>query len=79
MTLSKRGLHLRERLAEEGFEVTPNQLGDAIDEALVRVRPGPNGRCIKCDNSHRTRGPGKGTPLDFRFGLCDECAFPEET
>lgn len=78
MGLSENGLHLRERLAEAGFEVTPSQLEDAIDDALIRVRPGLDGTCIKCHHSHRTRGPGKGTPLDFRFGLCDECAFSEE-
>ena len=77
--LSRQGFHLRERLAEMGVEVTPDQLEDSIDEALQRVRPGPDGKCVKCGNTHRTRGPGKGTPLDFRFGLCDECAFPDET
>jgi len=76
--LSNQGFQLRKRLAEVGVEVTPDQLADSIDEALVRVRPGPDGACVKCHNTHRTRGPGKGTPLDFRFGLCDECAFPDE-
>ena len=75
MTLTKQGQRLREILAETGCEVTPDQLEDSLQEALERIRPGPDGSCVECHQTHREDG----SPLDFRFGLCDECAFgPEE-
>lgn len=76
--LTKQGYELRERIAEAGFEITPDELADSLEEANERIRPGPDGCCVKCGNTHRTRGPHNGEPLDFRFGLCDECVFCAE-
>ena len=70
MTLSRKGFEFRERLAVIGVEVTPTQLEDCVDEAAERIVSGPFGICMKCKHSHREDG----SRLDFRFGLCDECA-----
>ena len=64
---------LRNKLAETGFEYTPEQVQAGLDEACERIRSGPDGLCIKCGQSHREDGES----LDFRFGLCDECAFTD--
>lgn len=69
--LSKRGYRMRQAIAEAGVETTPQELADAVDEARERVRPGPDGVCVKCG-----REPGYG--VDFRYGLCDFCAFPDK-
>jgi hypothetical protein len=63
--LSRRGHKLRTKLAEAGVEVTPSQLADAIDEALVRVGHGP---CSKC-----------GRDEELRYGMCFDCVFPPGT
>ena len=68
--LTPNGFRLREILAEQGCELTPDQLTDSLDEAFERIRPGPDGCCVKC-------GHDGSDGRDFRFGLCDVCAFPD--
>lgn len=74
MTLSKDGFALRNGLAKGGIELTPDQLEDGICEADERIQPGPFGVCVVCHRSERNDGSG----LDFRYGMCYECAFPDE-
>lgn len=74
--LSQEGFRFREALAEAGFEVTPDQLAGGVIEADKTIRPGPDGRCVNCGNRHRKDDPS--ISLDFRCGLCDECAFYSE-
>ena len=64
--LTAEGYAFRTHLAEHGIEVTPDQLADAVIEADERIRPGPDGCCVAC---------GQREDRDFRFGLCDQCAF----
>ena len=71
--LSREGFALRERFAEVGIELTPDQVEETLHEADERIRPGPDGKCVRCRRSHRRDG----TSLDFRFGLCDECSFSD--
>ncbi len=60
------------------IEVTPDEFAASIDEALDRVRPGPDGLCVKCrKGSDDLREDG--ARRDFRYGLCDECAFCRES
>jgi hypothetical protein len=63
--LSRLGHKLRTKLAEAGVEVTPQDLADAIDEALARVSYGP---CSKC-----------GQEEELRYGMCFDCMFPPGT
>lgn len=73
--LSAEGHALRQRLADVGVEVTPDQLCDAVIEAADRVAPGPDGKCVQCRKGY-DEPCADGRSRDFRFGLCDECAFP---
>jgi len=66
--LTPEGYRLRERIAEAGVELTPAELVEGLEEAAERIRPGPDGCCIKC-------GHDDSDGRDFRFGLCDVCAF----
>ncbi len=62
MTLSKNGYRLRELLAESGFEVTPDELDEALMEAHERISGG------KC------RFYGKGNEnTELRYGMCFKC------
>jgi hypothetical protein len=58
-TLSAKGQHLRERLAESGIEITPDGLAESVDEALDRVGTG----CRFCGNPD----------VETRFGMCYPC------
>lgn len=51
---------LRNAIAKAG-------LAQGIAEALERVQPGPDGKCVVCHES----GGGR----DYRYGVCDSCAF----
>ncbi len=72
--LTREGLRLRESIAEAGIEITPDELANGLEEAHKRIRPGSDGTCTNC---HRTHGRD-GSPLNFHFGVCDECAFCSE-
>ena len=71
--LTPMGERLRQAIGAAGTELTPNQLADGLDagfaEARERVRPGIDGCCKTC---HKSEG------RDFRFGICDVCAFCAE-
>lgn len=64
MTLSPDGYKLRNAIAEGGFEVTPDELDDALLEAHERIGGGP---CVKCGKMKETR-----------FGWCFQCLFGDE-
>ena len=68
---------LRQWLASQGYEFTPQEVSDSLAKARERIRPGPDGKCVQCHGGvDDLRSDGH--PRDFRFGLCDECAFPED-
>ena len=61
MALSRDGYRLREVIAEAGFEVTP----DELDEALMETHERIGGQCRFC---------GKGDEdTELRYGMCFEC------
>ena len=68
MRLTNEGFHLRNRLAEIGIEVTPNQLEDAAIEAAERICAGPGGRCRGCGRDD----------VDMRYGWCFACCVAAE-
>lgn len=62
MSLSKDGYKLRESLSEAGFEVTPDELDEAFEEAHERIS---GGVCRFC---------GKGNEdTELRYGMCFQC------
>ena len=62
MALSRDGHRLREVIAEAGFEVTPDELDEALMEAHERIS---GGQCRFC---------GKGDEdTELRYGMCFEC------
>lgn len=63
--LSREGLRLRTKLSEAGYEVTPKDFADAVDDALERIGHGP---CSKC-----------GREEELRYGMCFDCVFPPGT
>ena len=60
--LSRMGQKLRESIAEAGFEVTPNELVEGIEEAAQRIGYGRCSLC-RCDN------------MELRYGMCFGCAM----
>ena len=66
--LSRVGEELRQAIGAAGYELTPNQLIEGLDEAAERIRPGADGCCDSCGNDG---SDGR----DFRFGVCENCAF----
>ena len=69
--LTAAGYRLRNAIAEAGVELTPQELADGLAEAAERIQPGPDGTCRIC---HHDGSDGR----DFRFGICDVCAFCSE-
>lgn len=61
--LSKAGFRLRTRLAEWGIELTPAQLRESLDEAVMPI----HGHCRVC-----------GKTRELRYGVCFDCAMPKE-
>lgn len=62
MTLSKDGYKLREAIAGGGFEVTPDELDEALIDAHERIS---GGKCRFC---------GKGDEdTELRYGMCFKC------
>ena len=67
MALSKDGYKLRNAIAEAGFEVTPQELDDALMEAHERIS---GGVCRFC---------GKGNEdTELRYGMCFDCLMEVE-
>ena len=64
LRLTPRGHRLRTRLAEHGFEVTPDELAMSIkEEWLGHISWGA---CASC-----------GRRRELRYGMCIDCIFPE--
>lgn len=62
MTLSKDGYRLRNMIAEAGFEVTPDELDDALMKAHERISGGVCHFCGKGDEN-----------TELRYGMCFKC------
>ncbi len=60
--------HIQQSCAEQGIELTPNEITEGLAEAHQRIRPGPDGCCVRC-------GHDGSDGRDFRYGLCEICAF----
>ena len=69
--LTPEGEVLRQAIGAAGYELTPLELAEGLAEAHSRIRPGPDGCCIICKHDG---SDGR----DFRFGVCDVCAFCNE-
>jgi hypothetical protein len=66
MALSKKGYQLRNAIAGAGYEVTPEELDEALVEAHERIG---GGVCCRC---------GKGdADTELRFGVCFKCCMAE--
>lgn len=66
MTLSPPGYRLREVLSESGFEVTPDELDEALLEAHERISGGECRFCGKGDEN-----------TELRYGMCFKCFTKE--
>lgn len=64
--LSKKGFELRQLIAGGGYEVTPDELEQALLEAHDRISGGPCRRCGKGDEN-----------TELRFGVCFKCMMAE--
>lgn len=62
MPLSQDGYKLREAIAEAGFEVTPDELDEALMEAHGRVS---GGVCKFCGEGNED--------TELRYGMCFKC------
>lgn len=60
--LSKNGYSLRNVLAEAGFEVTPDELDEALLEAHERIN---GGKCRFCGQGDEN--------IELRYGMCFKC------
>ena len=67
--LTPDGEQLRQQIGAAGVELTPDQLAEGLEEAEQRIRAGPDGCCVIC---------GASEDRDFRYGVCDKCAFCQE-
>ena len=63
--------HIQQSCAEQGVELTPDEIAEGLAEAHQRIRPGPDGCCVRC-------GHDGSDGRDFRYGVCDVCAFCKE-
>lgn len=63
-TLSRDGQKLRERIAEAGIELTPDELATGLAEAFARGGYGP---CVNC-----------GQEEELRLGWCFDCVMGGE-
>jgi len=68
MTLSKEGYKLREAIAEAGFEITPDELDEALLEAHERIGGGVCRFCGEGDEN-----------TELRYGMCYKCFISENT
>ena len=62
----KDGYKLRDAIAGAGFEVTPEELDEALMEAHERISGGVCRRCGKGDEN-----------TELRYGVCFECMMKE--
>ena len=60
--LSQNGYILREAIAETGFEITPDELDDALMEAHERIS---GGKCQFCNEGDED--------TELRYGMCFIC------
>ncbi len=67
MALSKDGYRLREAIAEAGFEITPDELDDALNEAHERISGGVCKFCGEGDEN-----------TELRYGMCFKCFIKDE-
>lgn len=62
MALSKDGFRLREAIAEAGFEITPDELNEALEDAHERIG---GGVCRFCNEGDED--------TELRYGMCFKC------
>ncbi len=62
MALSKDGYRLREAIAEAGFEITPDELDEALMDAHERISGGVFRFCGEGDED-----------TELRYGMCFKC------
>lgn len=65
--LSAQGFELRNALAESGFEITPDELDDALNEAHERIG---GGVCRFCNEGDED--------TELRYGMCFKCFIKVE-
>jgi len=63
--LGRDAFHLRNIMAESGFEVTPDEMHEALAEAAVRIG---RGSCQFCGSKDK----------ELRYGMCFKCFMKDK-